>query len=152
MSVLEIGHRDITFEPRPPAARTWTRRIMGGGQRAETCPSWCTDHHLGDEHGALDDLQHGTNTAGVEIPIADWQGGTVSMPLLSARVAVEPYSADPSRAVPHVLVEAWESEYTDPMGPGELAELIGRARAHLDRLEQVVLGQLATARSEAGVI
>jgi hypothetical protein len=135
--------------PAPGLPRTWLRHITGGGQIVETCPSWCTDSHRTDTHGALDDLQHGRSIQGVSLPAFDWAKGTVGVQVLPVRLAVDPYSAEPERAVPHILVEVAADEYSLPLSPAEFAAMLGSVRAHLDWLQDAVLGQLVAARAVA---
>lgn len=125
--------------------RTWVRRIEGGGQVTETCPSTCTDAHLNDDHGALDDLQHGTSLPGVTVDVFDWTDGTIPMPVLSPRIAVDPYTTDLTRSVPHILLEVAQDEFTVPLDPERFAAVLAKIRAHCDQLEAEVLPQLRTA-------
>lgn len=129
----------------PAGSPTWVRRIEGGGQIVETCPPVCTDGHLNDDHGALDDLQHGASLPGVEVDVFDWTDGTTPMPILSPRIAVDPYSTNPTRNVPHVLLELFQDEFTVPLGPEQFAAVIAKVRAHCDQLEAEVLPKLREA-------
>lgn len=148
MSVLEIAQCGTTFRPRRVAPRAWSRWLLDGSERVETCPSWCTDSHVNDTFGAVDDLQHGASLPGVDVPVSDWQGGTVPLPLLAPRIAVDPYSDDPARQVPHLLIEVAEDQFTTALDPTGALAAIGTVREHLDELERIVLGQLAPARAE----
>lgn len=148
-TLVNIVQKDTdSAQPNTTGPRTWLRRILGGGQIVETCPTWCTDHHRGDDHGTVDDLQHGAYLPGLGVEVHDGTTTTVTMPVLAPRIAVDPYDEDPARRAPHVLVEVWQDAYTPPLGPDGLVDLIGRLRAHADRLEQETLTQLVAARAE----
>jgi hypothetical protein len=139
-SLPSTAQPGITPQPgtRP---RTWLRRIIGGGQIVETCPSWCTASHVDDDHGMLTELLHvGPEIATPVEVFAGWSDGapvTAPMPLLSARVQIAPYSDNPRRNVPHVELEVWQDQSMEGVTPEELAAVIARVRAHCDRLEQV---------------
>lgn len=132
------GH-DHVAEPTtaPSPVRSWLRRIIGGGQIIETCPAWCTDSHQNDTTGHLDDLVHGVDFPGMHLPVHDAEHGTLAMPVLAARLQVDPYSEDEAQNVPHVLL--FPDEDADPacLGPDEFAAAIAAVRAHCDRLDQV---------------
>lgn len=131
----------------PP--RTWLRRIAGGGQLAERCPSFCTDSHFNDDRTYLADLSHGTYFAGVQVPVFDAEHGTVLAPVLAGRISVDPYSSDPARNVPHVDVEPWQDEVMECLDPDDLAVLIAQVRAQADYLA-TIHAQLVAARAEHG--
>lgn len=40
----------------------------------------------------------------------DAEQRTVEMPILSGRIGVSPYSKDPGRAVPHVILQVFQDE------------------------------------------
>lgn len=133
--------------------RTWLRRITTGGQIIESCPSWCTDSHANDHTDtSLDDLQHGTSLPGLDVQVSDYAGSTVPMPLLAPRIAVEPYSDDPARRVPHVMLEVWQDEYLPPMDAASAVAVIDAAQAHLGLVKRLIVRQLEAAQAEAGVI
>lgn len=131
--------------PAPAAARprTWLREIITGGQILETCGSFCTASHAHDRVGMLDDLVHAADEVSLTLPGCD-----ESSAILSARVQVDPYDTDPRRNVPHILFESARDEVLGALSPEEFVAVIGRVRAHLDRLEQTVLVQLVQARAE----
>lgn len=131
--------------------RTWARRIEGGGQIVETCPPVCTDTHINDDHGALDDLQHGSSLPGIEVAVSDWQGGTVPVSILAPRIAVDPYNEDPTRQVPHILLEVAEDQFTIPLDSDQFAAVIAQVRAHCDQLEAEVLPKLREAIGDHAV-
>ncbi|MFC4512573.1 DUF6907 domain-containing protein [Streptomyces ehimensis] len=132
------------------ASRTWSRRIWRGGQVTESCPSWCASTHSNDQDGDLDDLVHASTEAVMRLPVFDAEEGALAMPVLAAEVRVEPYSEDPGRRLPYVLVEPWQDEVMEALGPEELAAVIAQVRAHCDRLDGV-LARLVAARSGFGV-
>lgn len=134
---MTLLHDAPTAPSQFPAARTWVRRIHGGGQRVETCPEWCTDSHRNDTSGHLDDLQHGAHFDGPMLPVFDAGLGTVPMPILAGRLSVDPYSSDPRRNRPHVHLEPYADEVMECLTPDELAAIIGQLRAHCDRLDEV---------------
>lgn len=143
-TALDVAAPHSSSAPRP---RTWMRRISGGGQVLETCSTWCTDHHRGDQDGALDDLQHGTHHDGTLLPVFHPDLGAVAMPVLAARMNVDPYSDRPERRLPHVVLEPWQDEVMECLSPDELAAVIAQVRAHCDQLD-AVLAQLVRARAE----
>ncbi|MFI0914343.1 DUF6907 domain-containing protein [Streptomyces abikoensis] len=130
--------------------RRWSRRIWRGGQVMESCPSWCASTHSNDQDGDLDDLVHASTEVTMHLPVFDADEGVLAMPVLAAGVRVEPYSEDPARRLPHVLVEPWQDEVMEALGPEELAAVIARVRAHCDRLDGV-LARLVAARVAFGV-
>lgn len=147
------AHSDDASVPTvtPMASRTWLRRITGGGQIVETCPSWCVSSHVNDRVGMLDNLVHVGEGVSLTMEIFDhWQDEqpvTRVEQILRADVRVDPYSENPRRNVPFVVFEPWGDEGLDEVNPEEFAALIARLRAHADRLEQVHT-QLVAARAE----
>ena len=147
---------NVTHLPTAPAPsakpRSWLRRILRGGQIIETCPLWCEDTHANDQDTHLDDLGHGTAevTAHLTMPNFDGDGEAVAVPLLSARIQVDPYSEDPKRNVPFVSFWPWNDEVMDELTPEEFGALIAQIRAHCDRLDAVYERAVA-ARAEYGV-
>lgn len=144
--------RPADTSPEPRRFRTWLRKILTGGQIVESCPSWCSDRHLGDDSGTLDDLQHGATLAGVEVDLSDWTDVPVAVQMLAPRIAVDPYSDDPARQVPHILLEVFPDEYTRPLNADQFAAVIAKVRGHLDSLESEVLPQLRKAIAENGTV
>lgn len=139
---------EAPVKPAHGGVRTWLRRIWGGGQIVESCPSWCTDHHRNDEDGALVDLSHGRSFGGTMLRVFDAEEGTIEMPILDARINVDPYSDKPERRLPHVVFEPWEDEYMECLDPDGFAAVIAQVRAHCDRLDEVHAA-LVAARHEA---
>lgn len=119
--------------------RTWLREIVTGGQILETCEEWCESDHGHDVRSNLDDLAHSSGETFVEL----------SVEALIAQIRVDPYSTNPRRRVPYATFEAVDGEMLDELGPEELAAVIAKIRAHLDKLDGV-LGQLVQARAEYG--
>ncbi|MFF1843079.1 DUF6907 domain-containing protein [Streptomyces sp. NPDC058217] len=138
----------------PPAAgpssarRSWLRKLRGGGQIVESCPDWCTDNHRGDASGALIDLSHGSNFPGTPMAVFDAALGTVAMPLLASRINVDPYSDQPERRVPHVVLEPFQDEVMECLSPDEFAAVIAQVRERCDFLMGKVHAQLVKARAE----
>ena len=132
-----------------PSPRSWLRKIAGGGQIIEACPSYCTDSHFNDDRTYLADLSHGTYFAGVELPVFDAEHGTRLAPVLSGRINIDPYSSDPRRNVPHMDLEPWQDEVMECLDPEEVAAVIAKVRAQCDRLEELH-AQLVAARAEHG--
>lgn len=132
-----------------PAPRTWLRRIAGGGQIYETCPTWCTDSHFNDKVGCLDDLSHGAYFDGPDLAAVGLGASHVPMPILSGRLSVDPYSDDLLRNVPHIDLEPVQDEALESLTPAEFAAVIAQVRAHCDRME-AVHAQLVAARAEHG--
>ncbi|MFB6977723.1 DUF6907 domain-containing protein [Streptomyces scopuliridis] len=135
-------------QPPPPSPRTWLRRIDGGGQIIEACPAYCTDSHRNDQDSALDDLQHGADFEGTDLAVFDAEDGTCAWPLLSGRISVDPYSEDARRRVPHINLMVFQDEVMEALTPDEFAAVIAQVRAHCDRLEAEVLGELVRAPAE----
>jgi hypothetical protein len=135
----------------PDRPRTWLRRIIGGGQIVETCPSWCIADHDSDRTGMLDDLIHIGEETSLTVETFDrWQDGEpVTRPeqILRAGVRVDPYSENPKRNIPFAVFEPWGDEGLDEMDPAAFAAVIAQIRAHCDQLEGV-LAQLVQARAE----
>lgn len=145
MSIV-MPERPVVAEP--GKVRTWLRRIWGGGQIVESCPSWCTDRHFGDETGPLVELSHGRDFGGTMLPVFDIEEGAIEMPVLGARINVDPYSDDPERRLPHVVLQPWEDEFMECLDPDQFAAVIAQVRAHCDRLGEVH-AVLVAARREA---
>ncbi|MFE2140222.1 DUF6907 domain-containing protein [Streptomyces sp. NPDC059456] len=141
-----LPERPVVAEP--GKVRTWLRRIWGGGQIVESCPSWCTDHHRNDSDGALVDLCHGRDFDAIMLPVFDAQEGTLEMPVLSARIVVDPYDDRQERRMPHVVLEPWQDEVMECLNPDQFAAVIAQVRAHCDELDKVHAA-LITARQEA---
>ncbi|MFI8942717.1 DUF6907 domain-containing protein [Streptomyces syringium] len=122
--------------------RTWVRKIHGGGQVTESCPSWCTAPHQNDQGGLLDDLAHQSPEVSARLVMPDWSAGvdgqqTVAMPILAVRIQVDPYSEDPRRSVPFASVWPWEGEDMGALTSEELGGVIGQMEAHLDCMRRV---------------
>ncbi|MFI8942715.1 DUF6907 domain-containing protein [Streptomyces syringium] len=132
------------------SSRTWVRKIAGGGRIVESCPEWCGMTHWNDQDGALDDLAHCSADVSVKVPVFDAAEGTLALPILAARIAVDPYSEDPARCVPHVDFEPAPDDMVECLSPEGFAEIIAQVRAHCDRLDEV-LARLVAARAGFGV-
>lgn len=143
MTVTQTPAVSQPSAPAAPRPRTWLREIITGGQILETCASFCTAPHDADRVGMLDDLVHAADEVSLVLPGCD-----ESSAVLSARVQVDPYDADPARNVPHILFESARDEVLGALSPEEFVAVIGQVRAHLDLLEQTVLAQLVQARAE----
>jgi hypothetical protein len=129
--------------------RSWIRRLLAGGQMPEQCTSWCTDSHRGDDVStSLDELQHGRNLPGVVVDVDDAQGGSAPLPILAPRLAVDPYSEDPARNTPHILLEVAPDEFTQALSPSEFAAVIRKLRGHLDALETTAMELFGAALAE----
>lgn len=121
----------------PPAAprRRWVRELFGSrkGEKLEvTCPAWCTDGHI-DDHGHIDDLEHGHDVPGVTFPAPSGP-----MEVLMARLQVRPYADSHSwLKVPSIAMEVWEDEWVEDLGPDEFAVLISEVRALVGRWERL---------------
>ncbi|MFD8577365.1 DUF6907 domain-containing protein [Streptomyces virginiae] len=131
--------------------RTWLRRIWSGGQIVESCPSWCTDGHHNDGDGMLVDLSHGRDYGGTLLPVFDAKEGTIEMPVLDARISVDPYSDSPERRLPHVVLQPWEDEVMECLDPAAFAAVIAQIRAHCDRLDDVHAALVAARRETASL-
>jgi len=140
----------------PSRPRTWLRRIIGGGQIIETCPTfrdgttWCVKDHTADASGMLDDLTHASAYVGTEVTMH--VAGTdrpESWPILAARIDVDPYSEDPARNLPHITFEPSVDDVAECLTPDALAAIVAQIRAHCDRLDDVVK-LAAAARAEYG--
>ncbi|MGW7330447.1 DUF6907 domain-containing protein [Streptomyces sp. NPDC054840] len=114
----------------------------------ESCPSWCTDRHWNDEDGALVDLSHGRDFGGTPLAVFDATEGTIEMPVLDARINVDPYSDRPERRLPHVVLQPWEDEVMECLDPDQFAAVIAQMRAHCVELDKVHAA-LVAARREA---
>ncbi|MET8401423.1 hypothetical protein [Streptomyces sp900116325] len=119
------------------APRTWERVIGKTGRIIETCWSECEDSHANDKDGALDDLTHGFNFAGPELPVFDATDGVSLVPILAGRIQTDPYSRDPQRRQPHMNFEPFQDEVMETLTPDEFAQIIATIRAHCDQLDQV---------------
>lgn len=67
--------------------------------------------------------------------------------ILQAGVYLNPYSSDERHRSPYALVEIAEGEYTQPLGPEELAKVIAKVRAQADKFERLH-ARLVAATSE----
>lgn len=103
----------------------------------EMCPAWCSDSHHNDADGRLDDLRHGVCLDGTLLPLFDADLGAVAMPLLAARLNVDPYSENPNRRVPHVVLELWQGRVMECLSPDDFAAVIRQVRVQCDRLEEI---------------
>lgn len=139
---------EAPVKPAHGGVRTWLRRIWGGGQIVETCPSWCEDRHWNDGDGALVDLSHGRDFGATMLSVFDAQEGAIEMPVLDARINVDPYSEEPERRLPHVVLQPWEDEVMECLDPEQFAAVIAQVRAHCDQLDKVHAA-LVAARREA---
>ncbi|WP_436319636.1 DUF6907 domain-containing protein [Streptomyces syringium] len=63
----------------------------------------------------------------------------------ASRIAVDPYSEDSARCVPHVDFEPAPDDMVECLTPEGFAEIIAQVRAHCDRLDEV-LARLVAAR------
>jgi hypothetical protein len=140
----------------PSRPRTWLRRIVGGGQIIETCPTfrdgatWCANHHANDDEGNIDDLSHGTEYVSTAMTMHVAGSGVADWPILAARINVDPYSENPKRNIPHITFEPSVDDVVECLTPDEFGAAIAQIRAHCDRLEEVrALAVLA--RAEYGV-
>lgn len=134
----------------PSAPRTWVRRITGGGQIIETCPTWCTANHVNGRESHLDDLTH--TGLDVEMQTMLHKAGTDGpdcWPILMATIAADPYSENPARRMPHVVLQPSLDDVIENVGPEQLTAFVRDVRAHCDRLDQVV-ERLVQARAEYG--
>jgi hypothetical protein len=124
-------------------ARTWVRRITGGGWIEETCPTWCTATHANDLTSCLDDLVHtGPDVAmRVRMHVAGTDG-PAAWPILTATLTTDPYSENEARRRPHVVLQPSVDDVIENVTPQQLATFIRDVRAHCDRLDQVA-AQLA---------
>lgn len=139
--------------PAPAAGRprTWLRRIMGGGQTIESCPSWCTNDHLHAQGSALADLTHTSEPIAAEVEVFDmWADGeavTLQASVLSAQIRQNPYSENAKRNLPFVAFEPTDGEIADELSPEEFAEVIDTLQAHVERL-RLMHARLVQARAE----
>lgn len=143
LAVIESTARKI-FAPGTFAMRNWA-----GGLHIETCPKWCTDSHANDiEVGQhIEDVHHGMAYVDMLLPVFDAEEGTVAMPVLSARLNVDPYDSNPARNVPHITFEPWQDEVMECLTPDEFGAVIAKIREHCDRLDEVHT-QLVQARAD----
>lgn len=135
--------------------RTWQRDIIGGGRTTERCEDWCVADHRGDARSNLTDLTHLGELLSVELPVLDhWEDGEpvlLKVAALTAQVRVDPYSENPRRNKPFVMVELADGSAVDELGLEGVAALFADLRKQFDRMEQKVLAQLAEARAKHGV-
>ncbi|MEV8474859.1 hypothetical protein [Streptomyces sp. NPDC051173] len=86
---------------------------------------------------------------GLKLSVFDAEYGQVAMPVLAARISVDPYSDDPRLNVPHAVVEPWMDAVMDGLSPEEFAAVIGQVEAHLVQLRRVH-AELEAALAECG--
>jgi hypothetical protein len=146
----------VTPPPAAPARpRSWLRRIIGGGQIIETCPTfrdgttWCVQNHADDAAGHLDDLFHGSERVAMDLNLRICGDDEVAKwPILAAHVEVHPYSDRPEWGVPHVVLEVSVDDVLESMSMEQFAGFLAAGRAHFDRLESEVLGLAQQVRAE----
>lgn len=123
-------------------SRTWTYTHRFSGQTGTvTCMTGCRFDHEDDQAKpvAPEDIfcWSEPNCSDTTVPVDLDKGKPENFDLLTAYLAVDPFSANIADRLPHAVVEILDQQYVTPLDPDALASLISLLASRLDGLRQV---------------
>ncbi|WJD99737.1 DUF6907 domain-containing protein [Streptomyces antimycoticus] len=137
---------------------TWTITTTDGQTVTGYLPSWAeADPSEKDLDPArlplqLADLAHVARFDGAPLRVFSpgyegFKGGVFEEAVFAATLDVHPYDDEPVRRQPTVNLEVVQDHWIENLGPDELADVIAKVRAQMDRLDDVH-ARLVQARAE----
>ncbi|MFF4644943.1 DUF6907 domain-containing protein [Streptomyces sp. NPDC001389] len=131
-----------TTVPVSTASATLSRfvpAVVRGQRLLIECPMWCAIDHCKHPTGHLEDIWHGGNFAGLMVPRMEGEASLLAF----ARIGLDPYSSNPSRRSPFIVLD--DGGDSDDMTPEQAEQFADNLEAFAAQIRAMA----RTARGEA---